>query len=83
MTPSGPPYWGWSDPDKKKPVTVKLLEALAAFEQRYGQEPRHVLVSGQTLTDLQTALQNGHRLPPLQVVVEAQAEVPAHTFYVQ
>lgn len=42
----GATYFGWFDPDRKKPAAEKLADAVDRHVEKYGARPDRILVSG-------------------------------------
>ncbi len=74
-------FWGWYDPDKKKPARAKLAEGIARYEEKFpGRVPRYCLTSPQDATEL---AEPSRKFPgELSVVVYPRSYIARWTFYI-
>ena len=66
-------FLGWYDPDKKRPATEKLAEAVERYAEKFGSEPEICLTSAADAAELAGKTD----LP-----VRAVTFISRHTFYV-
>ena len=66
-------FLGWYDPDKKRPTSEKLAEAVERYVEKFGSEPEICLTSAADAVEL-----DGKTDLP----VRAVSFISRHTFYV-
>lgn len=67
-------FLGWYDPDKKRPASEKVAEAIARYREKFGSDPETCLTGPANAAEL-----DGAGLP---IPVRAVSFISRHTFYV-
>jgi hypothetical protein len=73
-------FLGWYDPDRKKPVRLKLAQAIERYEEKFGHAPDLVLTNPVDAGDLRTPTKADPGDPALPI--QEAAYIPRWTFYV-
>lgn len=71
-------WLGWYDPDRKKPVRVKLADAVERYTEKFGRAPRFCLTHAQDAEELT----NKGKGPEPSVEVHARNYIARWTYYV-
>jgi len=71
-------FLGWYDPDKKYPTWKKLADAVARYEEKFGESPVSCLTSPE---DAQI-LRGDPQVQRYNLTIVGAPYVPRHTFYV-
>lgn len=70
-------FLGWYDPDKKKPTTRKVQEAVNRYCQKWSEIPRVLLINPSQAHEIW-----GEEVHPTGIEIRAVAHVAPNTFFV-
>lgn len=73
-------FLGWYDPDRKKPVRLKLTQAIERYIEKFGEAPDLVLTNPVDAGELRTPTRAYPGEPPLPI--EEALYIPRWTLYV-
>lgn len=69
-------YLVWFDPDKRRSIRTKLDDAMAVYEEKFGDKPEVCLVNETDRAALASTV------PGLPIPLRSERFVPPNTFYV-